>query len=68
MASIQWYLLYGGLTLPVGSPSTDTEAVLSVNPERSTNGSQFECIVTDTSGVRYEETITIIVKGIIIAR
>jgi hypothetical protein len=62
VASIQWFLIFGELMLPIGSPSTDTEAVLSVNPTIRTNGTQFKCVVIDTSDVRYMETITICVR------
>ena len=39
------------------------ELVMSVNPELSNNGSQFKCEVVDNGSRRYDETITIIVKG-----
>ena len=39
------------------------ELVMNVNPELSNNGSQFKCEVVDSLSRRYDETITIIVKG-----
>ena len=49
--------------LSLGDPSTDTEAVLSVNPTIRNNGTQYKCVVRDTSNVGYEETITVYVRG-----
>ena len=49
--------------LPIGSPSTDTEAVLSVNLQIRNNGTQYKCVVRDTSNVGYMETITVYVRG-----
>ena len=49
--------------LPIGGPSTDTEAVLSVNPKIRNNGTQFKCVVRDTSNIGYMETITVYVRG-----
>ena len=39
------------------------ELVMNVNPELSNNGSQFKCEVVDNRSHRYDETITVIVKG-----
>ena len=63
VARIQWFLIFGEFVLPIGSPSNDTEAVLSVNPKIRNNGTQFKCEVRDTSNIGYMETITVYVRG-----
>lgn len=66
VSKIEWYIR--GFDDPVESGSAGVNSlVLTLNPESTAlNGTSVICQVTATSGVVYEETVTLMIKGSLI--
>lgn len=63
---MQWLLQVAGLYVPIVSDNGVCELILQLEPMRegaNLDGSVFKCVVTAANGSRYEESITIQVKG-----
>ena len=66
VASMQWLLQVAGFYAPIVSDSGVSELVLQLQPTRDgadLDGSVFKCVATTTDGTRYEQSITVRVKG-----
>ena len=61
--TIRWVVVLGSL-MPLHSQASNTnELVLNLDSHPDLNGLQLKCVVIDTLGVTYEETISITVEG-----
>ena len=62
---MEWLLV--GLANPVEERNSgEKELVMTLNPENTDlDGAMFTCRVTITSGEKFEETVTLQVKGIV---
>ena len=63
---MQWLLQVAGFYFPIISDNGVNELVLQLQPTRDgadLDGSTFKCVATTTNGTRYEQSITVCVKG-----